>query len=136
MANTTENLLAVLVADAGVSAITTNVHVNNVPDSKSKPYVWLQMVDEDHELNLSEAAGVITTSFICEATSTSLATTKNLAAAIKAAIHAKTGSFGDQNIAFADIMNKDDNYESRQDFGDSQNLHVTGLDIEIGVDSR
>jgi hypothetical protein len=136
MANLTENLRAVLIADAGVSAITTSVHVNNVPDSKSKPYVWLQLIDQDHELNLSEAAGTITTNFVCEATSISLATTKNLADAIKTALHAKTGSFGDQNIAFAHITSKDDNYESRQDFGDSQNLHVTGLDIEIGVDSR
>jgi len=136
MANLTENLRAVLIADAGVSAITTNIHVNNVPDNKTKPYVWFQMNDQLHELNLSESAGTITTNFVCEATSTSLTTTKTLAAAIKTALHAKTGSFGDQNIAFAEILSKDDDYESRQDFGDSQNLHVTGLDIEIGVDSR
>lgn len=136
MANLTENLRTVLIADAGVSAITTNIHVNNVPDNKTKPYVWFQMNDQLHELNLSEAAGTITTNFVCEATSTSLTITKNLAAAIKTALHAKTGSFGDQNIAFAEIISKDDDYESRQDFGDSQNLHVTGLDIEIGVDSR
>jgi hypothetical protein len=136
MANLTENLRAVLIADAGVSAITTNIHVNNVPDNKTKPYVWFQMNDQLHELNLSEAAGVTVTNFVCEATSVSLTVTKNLAAAIKTALHAKTGAFGDQNIAFAEILSKDDDYESRQDFGDSQNLHVTGLDIEIGVDSR
>lgn len=136
MANITENLRAVLLADAGVSAITTNIHANNVPDNKTKPYVWFQMVDQLHELNLGEAAGVTVTNFICEATSVSLTITKNLAAAIKTALHAKTGPFGGQNIAFAEILSKDDDYESRQDFGDSQNLHVTGLDIEIGVDSR
>jgi hypothetical protein len=136
MANLTENLRAFLIADAGVSAITTNVHVNNVPDNKTRPYIWIKLSGQEHGLNLSEAAGITTTDFQCEATSTSLTITKNLAAAIKTALHAKTGAFGDQNIAFAEIVSKDDNYESRQDFGDSQNLHVTGLDIEIGVDSR
>ncbi len=136
MANLTENLRAVLIADAGVAAITTSVHVNRVPDNKSKPYVWLQMSNQEHNLNLNAASGITITNYQCEATSTSLTTTKTLAAAIKTAMHAKTGTFGDQNIAFAEILSKDDNYESRQDFGDSQNLHVTGLDIEIGVDSR
>jgi len=45
------------------------------------------------------------------------------------------GTFGDQNIAYAEITAKDDTYQPRQP-GNLESLHVSALTLEIGVDGR
>jgi len=136
MADLDQNLRSFLLADAPIAAITTNVHVNNVPDNKTKPYVWLQLDDESQQLNLGGSTGTIQSFFDCEATSTTLSQAKDLATKIKTALHGYTGSFGDQNVAYVEVTSRDDTYETRQDFGDFKNLHVSALTIEIGEDGR
>lgn len=136
MADLDANLRTFLLADSPVSTVTTNVHVNSVPDNKTKPYIWIQLDDENQELNLGAASGLTTAFYDCEATSTSLSTAKDLAAKIKTALHAHSGAVGDQNVAYMEVTSRDDTYETRQDFGDSKNLHVSALTIEIGVDGR
>lgn len=136
MADLDENLITFLAADGGVSAITTTIAVNSVPDADSTPYIWIQLDDEDEPIDLSGAGGLIKAFFDCEATSESLTEAVDLSSAIKAAVHGHTGSFGDQNVAYIEVTSKDDTYETRQDFGDTKNLHVSALTIEIGVDGR
>ena len=136
MADLDENLRAFLLANAGVTSITTTVAINNMPDTDATPYVWLQLDDENEPLNLNSSGGLKTAFFDCEATSKNLTEAVDLASAIKTALHAHTGSFGDQNVAYVEITSRDDTYETRQDFGDEENLHVSALTIEIGVDGR
>lgn len=136
MADIDENLVTVLKSDSGVSAITTSVHVNRVPESKTQPYIWLQLDDDFEPLMLVGSSELQTVVFDIECTSTDLDESKDLQAAVKTALHGIAGSFGDQTIAFSDVTSKDDSYQSRQVFGDSENFHVSALSLEIGVDGR
>ena len=117
MADLDANLRTFLLADSPVSAVTTNVHVNSVPDNKTKPYIWLQLDDESQPLYLGGTTGLIQAFYDCEATSLTLSQAKDLAAKIKTALHGYTGSFGDQNVAYVDVTSRDDTYETRQGLG-------------------
>ena len=136
MADIDENLITFLAADAGVSAITTSIHINRVPESKTEPYIWIQQDDEFEETDITGGGGAIEYSFDVECTSTDLTEAKDLQSAVKSALHGTSGAFGDQVIAWAEISSKDDTYETRQQFGDLENVHVAALNLEIGVDSR
>lgn len=136
MADIDENLITVLLADAGVSAITSVAAVNRIPESKSQPYIWIQLDNEIEETDIAGSGGAVELVFDIECTSTNLDSSKDLQAAVKTALHGKTGSFGDQTIAWAEISAKDDTYETRQEFGEGENLHVSALTLEIGTDSR
>lgn len=132
MATLDENLRTFLLAQAGINSITTNVHNNSTPDTKTTPYIWLQLFDEFQPLKLGGASGIRTSTFDCEATGTSLSQIKTLSAAIKNSLHGYIGAMGDQSVAWVDVTSRDDTYLSRQDFGDSKNLHVLALQIQIG----
>lgn len=140
MADLDENLVATLAADAAVSAITTNIYVNRKPDSQDvTDYIWIRSSNvEQAELGLSGDTNkdMFIETFEIECTSTTLDNAKDLQKAVGDELHGKTGSFGDQNIAFSDAIDQDDSYETRQDFGDNDNFHVCALTVEIGVDGR
>lgn len=136
MADLDENLITVLKADAGVSAITSVVAINRMPESKSSPYIWIQLDDEIEDTDIGGSGGIVQSFFDVECTAKDLDTSKDLQAAVKSALHGLSGAFGDQTIAYAEITSKDDTYETRQPFGDSENLHVSALTLEIATDSR
>ena len=136
MADLDENIITVLEADAGVSDFSVEVFVNQVPESDdASSWVWIQMDDEAEPLDLGNVGGLSQNVFDIECTSSNIHTSKDLQEAVKTALHGKTGTFGDQNIAYAEITAKDDTYESRQP-GDLKGLHVSALTLEIGVDGR
>lgn len=136
MADLDENLVSVLLADSAVLAITNDVHVNRVPHNKSQPYIWFQSANKDEQLDLDGEGGAWMEGFDIECCSTDLDEAKDLQAAVRSLLNGKTGTFGDQNIAFAFVQDQDDTYESRQDFGDSELVHVSALYLELGVDGR
>ena len=136
MADIDENLRTFLLADSTLSAITTSIHINRVPESKTNPYVWIQTSDSETELNLDGSTGPTTTTFNIEAPSTSLDNAKDMQAAIKNKLHGHTGTLGTQQVAFCRIDNLDDAYISRQDFGDFEDFHISALTLFIGTDSR
>ena len=136
MADIDENLVTVLAADAAVSAITTDIHVNNVPESIELPAIWIQLDDEFEETDLAGSGGAAIHTFDVECVSTDLDEAKDLQTAVKAELHGKSGAFGDQTIAFAEVSGKDDSFEPRNPFGDQKSLHVCALTIEIGTDGR
>jgi hypothetical protein len=138
MADLDENIVTVLLADGAVSAITTTIAVNNVPDSReSDDYIWIRSSGKQQSelaLGSNTYGDMYIETFDIECTSSNLDNAKDLQSAVGAALHGKNGSFGDQNVAFIDVIDQVDEYETKQDFGDSDNLHVAGLVIEIGVD--
>ncbi len=136
MADLDENLITFLKADATVAAITEVISINRVPENKTPPYIWIQLDDEFDETDLGGSGGTPISVFDIECTSEDLDESKDLQTAVKAALHGHTGSFGDQVIAWAEVTGKDDTYETRQQFGDDKNLHVSALTLEIGTDSR
>lgn len=136
MADLDENLVTFLKDDSTVTAITSNVHVNHAPESKSLPYIWLQMNDRAGEQLLDSSKGPKTFFFDIECTAINLDKAKDLQAAVTAALDGASGTFGTQKIAFADVSSQDDSYQTRQEFGDDENLHVSALNLELGVDDR
>lgn len=136
MADLDENIITVLEADAGVSAFSVEVFVNQVPESDdASSWVWIQLDDEFDPLDVGNVGGLAQNVFDVECTSNNLETSKDLQTAVKAALHGKSGTFGDQNIAYAEITAKDDTYQPRQP-GNLESLHVSALTLEIGVDGR
>ena len=136
MADLDENIITVLEADVGVSAFGVEVFVNQVPESSTaSSWVWIQLDDEFDPLDVGNVGGLAQNVFDVECTSNSLDTSKDLQTAVKTALHGKSGSFGDQNIAYAEITAKDDTYQPRQP-GNLESLHVSALTLEIGVDGR
>ena len=136
MADLDENLRTFLLSDSTLAAITTSIHINRVPESKSNPYVWIQATDFETELNLDGTTGPVTTTFNVEATSTNLDNSKDMQTAIRNKLQGHTGTFGTQKVAFCKVDSLDDAYISRQDFGDFEDIHISALTLFIGTDSR
>lgn len=136
MADIDENLVTVLAADDTVSAITTNIDINATPESDSIPFIWIQQIDEEDVGRDLDSGGLPIFTFVVECVSTSLSESKDLKAAAQAELDNKTGSFGDQNIAWAEVSAVDDTYENRNPYGDNGDLHVSAFIVEIGVDGR
>lgn len=119
-----------------MSAFSVEVFVNQVPESDdASSWVWIQLDDEFDPLDVGNVGGLAQNVFDVECTSNNLETSKDLQTAVKAALHGKIGTFGDQNIAYAEITAKDDTYQPRQP-GNLESLHVSALTLEIGVDGR
>lgn len=136
MADIDENLVAFLLADGPVAAITTTVSINRVPDNKSAPYIWIQLSDREADTTVDYDKGPIVMRYSVECTATNLDAAKDLQAAATTALDTHNGSFGDQNIAFAEVDSQDDSYETRQPFGDDENFHVASISLLIGIDGR
>ena len=59
MADLDENIITVLEADAGVSAFSVEVFVNQVPESDdASSWVWIQLDDEFDPLDVGNVGGL------------------------------------------------------------------------------
>ena len=136
MATVAEDLIAYLLADSNVSGVTTNIHYNNVPESKGKPYIWIQLIGREVTRCLDGGIGPETYFFLVECTSESMSTAKTLNGHCLTALDGFTGTMGARTAAFVHAEDLDDDYETRQAFGDTGNLHVSAIQLQIGIDSR
>ena len=137
MATVAEDLVAYILADGNVSGVTTNIHYNYVPESKSRPYVFIQQIGREVDGRcLDGGIGPEKYQFIVECTSTSISTAKTLMGHCITALDGFSGTMGTRTAAYSHANDLDDDYQSRQDFGDSNNLHVAAMQLEIGLDSR
>ena len=137
MATVVEDLVAYLKADSDITAITQNIHVNFVPESKSKPYIFIQLISREVEARtLGGNNGPSRYRYVLECTSNKASTSKSLMDECLSALDQHTGTMGSRTVAFTHADDLDDNYESRQLFGDNENLHVSAMELSIGIDAR
>lgn len=136
MANLAEDLIAFILADGTVSATTTNVHYNQTPSNKSTPYIFIQQSGREVTRCLDGAIGPENYDYIVEATAENINAAKDLADDLLTLLDGHTGTMAGTTVAYVFAEDLGDDIVSRQDFGEAEDFHVSGINLRIGKDAR
>ena len=127
----TTDLRAFLIADAGVAAITTSVHVNRIPEDKTEPWVWIRKSRTWYLEATGEARRIDRTDFDIECVSSDLAEADQLRDAVADALEAFTGGeLGSETYTWCRVEDQFDDYVPRSVDADEA-LHVCAVVAEL-----
>jgi len=126
-----EDLLAFLLAQATITALTTRVHWNHVPEEPTDLYMWFARAGTDQDRTLDQAQGELprSVSFDVECIGTDPSNVVDLAEAVQGLDCAK-GTFGSGTCQLVLIGDESDEYVPRGVYSD-EGLHVQVLRLEV-----
>jgi len=130
---TSENLIAYILADASIAAITTEVVQGHVDQGQSRPYIWLSKRGEEpwDDLNII-ATNPFREFFDVEvwATPAQLLPDTGLQWLLRKRLHGTKGTFGDGAVQMVYVSDHSDEYVPRGNQGDA-GLEYASLNVEI-----
>jgi len=104
-------LKAILAADSGVSAITTRIYPNMIPQDPTFPLIAYQKISGPRDHHLQGPSGKAHPRFQIEAWAKTYTAAKDLANAIRTALDGETFTSGTVTIGSCLIQNEQDGYE-------------------------
>jgi hypothetical protein len=121
-----------LLADTAITAITSVICLNWIPQDASKPFVWFQVMSSREEVGLDGEGGIIETVFAVECVSTSPSQVQSLAAAVRARCNGAQGLLVDAGTFVQGMFVEDasDDYIPKTQFEDAP-ISIVALEIQL-----
>ena len=142
-----ELLVSFLRSNEQINALADEIAVGEVPEDADgnplvKTWIWIEQYSEDDSLDLDGDSGLTEYHFDCECCSLDNAKAKRLGRLVKKLIQGHAGDFGTIEIDGVTktgsvqgtfVEDKDEDYERRNDFGDTD-ITVIALDLQVFAD--